>query len=86
MTALNDRRMRIERGTGLETKISVKTLENIRDKDILPYYRQNDYEKGIQRGTYRLVEIVAQAEGVNINVQDWMDYCPPALASQESWK
>ena len=66
LTALSERRMRIEQGLGLEKKISVSTLENIMNNDILPYYRQNNYEKGIRRGTYILAQTVAQAEGVEI--------------------
>ena len=78
LTAVNERRMRIELGTGLENKISMNTLENIRDKDIIPYYKQNDYETGIRRGAYRLAETVAQAEGVTIKKQG---ICPPQAVS-----
>lgn len=69
LTALNERRMRIEQGLGLEKKIKVRTLENIMNNDILPYYKQNDYEKGIRRGTYLLAQTVAEAEGVTIAIQ-----------------
>lgn len=69
LTALNERRMRIEQGLGLEDKIPVSTLENIMNGDILPYYKQNDYETGIRRGTYMLAQTVAQAEGVKISIQ-----------------
>ena len=69
LTAPNERKMRIELGTGLEDKISNSTLKKIRDKDILPYYKQYDYANGITRGAYVLAETVAQAEGVNITIQ-----------------
>lgn len=78
LTAPNERKMRIELGTGLENKISMSTLENIRDKDILPYYKQNDYANGIARGAYVLAETVAQAEGVTITSQG---VCPPQMLS-----
>mgnify|MGYP004458440101 CR=1 FL=1 len=74
LTAVNEKRMRIELGTGLEKKISIKTLENIRDNDILPYYREGDYNSGIARGTYILAKTVADAEGVNLKTQG---FCPP---------
>ena len=77
LTAPNERRMRIELGTGLENKISIQTLENIRDNDIFPYYKREEYEKGITRGAYVLAETVAQAEGVIIKTQG---YCPPQLS------
>lgn len=73
LTALNERRMRIELGYGFEKIIPVKDLDYIRDNDILPYYRQNDYENGIARGTYQLAELAAQAEGVTISRTG---YCP----------
>ena len=81
LTALSERRMRIEQGLGLEDKIPVSTLENIMNKDILPYYKQSNYEKGIRRGTYILAQTVAQAEGVKIKKQG---VCPPALSSSGS--
>lgn len=81
LTALNERRMRIEQGLGLEKKISVSTLENIMNNDILPYYRQNNYEKGIRRGTYILAQTVAQAEGVEIKKQGVCPSAPSANAS-----
>ena len=66
MTALDDREMRIEIGLGLENKIKMSDLNSIRDNDILPYYRENDYQNGILRGTYKLADLVAEAEGVQI--------------------
>ena len=81
LTALNERRMRIEQGLGLESKIPVSTLENIMNTDILPYYKQSNYEKGIRRGTYILAQTVAQAEGVKIKKQG---VCPPALSPSAS--
>lgn len=69
LTALNEHKMRIELGYGLEDKIKMSRLENIRDKDILPYYKSNDYESGIARGTYKLAKLVANAEGVTISQQ-----------------
>ena len=69
LTALSERKMRIELGYGLENKIPVSTLESIRDDDILPYYRQSNYQSGVARGTYQLANAVAHAEGVNITIQ-----------------
>ena len=80
LTAPDERKMRIELGTGLENKISMNTLENIRDKDILPYYKQNDYANGIARGAYVLAETVAQVERVTLTTQG---NCPPQIYSSE---
>lgn len=81
LTAPNERRMRIELGTGLEDKISIQTLEDIRDNDIFPYYKREEYERGITRGAYVLAKTVAQAEGVTIKTQG---YCPPKLVNSSS--
>lgn len=69
LTAMSERKMRIELGTGLENKIKIEAIERIRDNDILPYYKQLNYQSGIARGTYQLANVVAQTEGVNITVQ-----------------
>ena len=84
LTALSERRMRIEQGLGLEKKIKVSTLENIMNKDILPYYKQNDYERGIRRGTYLLAQTVAEAEGVTIKKQGVCPSAPSARTSSRS--
>ncbi len=81
LTALAERKMRIELGYGLENKISMSSLEDIRDNDILPYYKQLNYQSGIARGTYQLANIVAQAEGVSIKTQG---VCPPQNYSSAS--
>ena len=76
-----ERKMRIELGYGLENKISMSSLEYIRDNDILPYYKQLNYQSGIARGTYQLANIVAQAEGVSIKTQG---VCPSQTYSSAS--
>lgn len=78
LTAPNERKMRIELGLGLENKIPVSTLEDIRDNDILPYYKNENYEDGIRRGAYVLAETVAKAEGVEIKTQG---YCPQQIST-----
>ena len=81
LTAPNERRMRIELGTGLENKISMKKLEEIRDYDILPYYKKNDYKNGITRGTYLLVNAIAEVENVSVKTQG---YCPSRTSNSGS--
>lgn len=83
LTALNDRKMRIELGTGLEDRIAISSLNNIRDYDILPYYKKDEYEKGVARGTYKLAELVASVENVNITEQG---NCPPSVSDNISHK
>lgn len=81
LTALSERKMRIELGYGLENKIRMSELEIIRDNDILPYYKKSDYQSGIARGTYQLADLVAQAEGVSIRKQG---VCPAQMSNSSS--
>ena len=81
LTAPTERKMRIELGTGIEGILS--TAVNIRDYDILPYYKKGDYQSGIQRGTYRLVDTIAQTEGVQVTRQG---DCPVKTTSSRSKK
>jgi uncharacterized protein len=83
LTAIEDRRMRIELGTGLEDKISISSLDNIRDYDILPYYKNDDYVNGISRGTYKLAKLVASAENEEITQQG---NCPPRVTNSTNKK
>ena len=81
LTALSERKMRIELGFGLEDKIQISELEYIRDYDILPYYRISDYQSGIVRGTYQLANLVAGVENVSIKIQG---KCPAQTLSSSS--
>lgn len=81
LTALAERKMRIELGYGLENKIGISSLEAVRDNDILPYYKKSNYQSGIARGTYLLADVVAQAEGVTIKKQG---SCPSRISSSSS--
>lgn len=85
LTTLSERKMRIELGSGLEKKINMKSIENIRDNDILPYYRKSDYQNGIARGTYKLAEIVAQAEGVEVSTQGTCPSKPTKSSSRDNY-
>lgn len=81
LTALSERKMRIELGVGLENRIQMSALNNIRDYDILPYFRKSNYQDGISRGTYQLVDLVARVEGVQVKRQG---YCPDRTSSSHS--
>ncbi len=50
LIALDDRKFRIEVGYGLEPIITDGRAGRIRDEEILPRFRQNDYEGGIIAG------------------------------------
>lgn len=50
LVALDDRKMRIEVGYGLEPVITDGRAGRIRDEDVIPRFKQNDYEGGIIAG------------------------------------
>jgi uncharacterized protein len=50
LVAMDDRKMRIEVGYGLESIITDGRAGRIRDEDVIPRFKQNDYEGGIVAG------------------------------------
>ncbi len=50
LVALDDRKMRIEVGYGLEPVITDGRAGRIRDNDVIPLFKNNDYEGGIKAG------------------------------------
>ncbi len=50
LVALDDRKMRIEVGYGLEPVITDGRAGRIRDDDVLPLFKSNDYDGGIKAG------------------------------------
>lgn len=66
LTAPNERIMSIQLGYGLEKSLGKSTAEQVRDYDVLPYYKQNRYEEGIFRGAYSLAKAVASSENVSV--------------------
>ncbi len=50
LVALDDRKMRIEVGYGLEPIITDGRAGRIRDDDVIPRFKNNDYESGIVAG------------------------------------
>jgi uncharacterized protein len=50
LVALDDRKMRIEVGYGLEPLITDGRAGRIRDNDVIPRFKEDDYEGGITAG------------------------------------
>jgi uncharacterized protein len=50
LVALDDHKMRIEVGYGLEPIITDGRAGRIRDQDVIPMFKKNDYEGGIKAG------------------------------------
>ncbi len=58
LVALDDRKMRIEVGYGLEPVITDGRAGRIRDEDVLPLFKNNDYEGGIKAGVASIEKYV----------------------------
>lgn len=50
LVALEERKLRIEVGYGLESVLTDSRCGRIRDNDVVPFFKKNDYEKGITAG------------------------------------
>jgi uncharacterized protein len=64
LVAVADRKMRIETGYGVEEFIPDGKAGEIRDREVLPRFREGDMEGGVKAGTLAIVGILAQARGV----------------------
>lgn len=58
LIAPNERRMRIEVGYGLEPLVTDSIAGEIRDQQIIPRFKAQDYPGGIIAGTRRLAEVI----------------------------
>jgi len=58
VVALNDRRVRIEVGYGLEGALPDAIANRIIDEDIVPEFRRGDYYGGIATGVDRIMRVV----------------------------
>ena len=67
LVAPYEKQLRLESGYKLEAILPDGKLGRIRDEDILPYFKQNDFEKGILRGSYILAATIANAYGTTIS-------------------
>lgn len=67
LTAINDRKLRIEVGYGLEPYLTDAHAGRIRDEYMIPYFRKGDYQSGIIYGTSAVVSAIAKGYGVTIS-------------------
>ncbi len=66
LVAVQERRLRIEVGYGLEHIITDARAGQIRDNYMVPSLKNNDYDTGITTGTLAAASIIAEAEGVTL--------------------
>lgn len=60
--AIAERQLQIVLGDGLVGEIKPKQLENIIDKNVLPYFESGEYENGILRGAYLMADAAGAVE------------------------
>jgi len=58
VVALNDRKLRIEVGYGLEGALPDATANRIIDEDVVPQFRRGDYYGGITTGVDRILRVI----------------------------
>jgi len=64
--AITERKMRIEVGYGLEGALPDGKCGEIRDRFMIPYFRQGELSKGIMLGTEAIIQIIANEYGVKL--------------------
>ncbi|MDD5085272.1 MAG: TPM domain-containing protein [Candidatus Omnitrophica bacterium] len=60
LVAVGDKKLRIETGYGLEGALPDGLCGEIIRDDIVPYFKQGDYTRGVLAGTLHIAEIVAK--------------------------
>jgi uncharacterized protein len=58
MVAVEDRKMRIEVGYGLEGEVPDGKAGTIMREQVAPYFKQGDYNSGITSGTFALIQAI----------------------------
>ncbi len=66
LVAVEDRKMFIATGYGVEGILPDGKVGRIRDQDITPFFRKGEMATGIVNGTLRLAQEIAQAQGLSL--------------------
>ncbi|MFQ5903253.1 MAG: TPM domain-containing protein [Candidatus Binatia bacterium] len=66
LVAVQDRKMFIATGYGVEAILPDGKVGRIRDQYILPFFKKGEMAKGIVNGTLTLAQEIAQAEGLSL--------------------
>ena len=66
LVAVSQRRLRIEVGYGLEGVITDAAAGRVRDQDLVPQLKQNQYGPGLLAGSQALARLIAASAGVEL--------------------
>jgi uncharacterized membrane protein YgcG len=58
LVAVNDRKARIELGSGYSEELN-EVMQDILDEKMLPYFREDDYDRGLREGVQAVIDAVA---------------------------
>ena len=67
--ALKERKMRIEVGYGTEGTIPDGLAGEIRDKYMLPFLQEDEFDQGMLNGALAVASVIAEAQGVELSGQ-----------------
>ncbi|MFH1777171.1 MAG: TPM domain-containing protein [Candidatus Omnitrophota bacterium] len=67
LVAVGDRKMRIEVGYGLEGAIPDALAKLIISKNITPYFKQGNYDRGIMAGTVAIANLMAKEYNIKLS-------------------
>lgn len=67
LVSVNDKKMRIEVGYGLEGAVPDSAAGSISDNYIIPYFSQGDYNTGILNGYYALCDRAAKEYNIELS-------------------
>ena len=70
LVAVNDRKMRIETGYGLEGVLPDVICNKIIRDIMVPSFRSGDYSTGIKDGAVAIISVIAKEKGLNITGQE----------------
>lgn len=70
LVSVGDRRSRIEVGYGLEGALPDGLAGRIQDEEMLPYFRQGNYDKGIAQGYTAVLRTVLKEYGLELKNLD----------------
>lgn len=76
LVAVNERRLRIEVGYGLEHIITDARAGQIRERHMTPYLKTNDYSSGVARGVLAVASVIAGEMGVTLDGATTMPAAP----------
>ena len=67
--AVKERKMRIETGYGVEGILPDGLVGEIRDRDMIPFLRQDKFGEGLLAGALAVARVVAKASGIELSGQ-----------------